>query len=160
MALSFIDLVSLVACVFAELSLIRMAHELLESRRAHAKFWTMKALFVANTASFRICSKFIKSDVVVGDLCYTSETLAAAYSCAFTALFASAVAAMAAWAFTPADLAPSSSAPVNTTLKPDETARSVLTSSTPPLAGETGEAAGGMSGVGVESTASGAAEVS
>merc|ERR1712039_773966 len=132
MALSFIDLVSLVACVFAELSLIRMGHEFLESRRAHAKFWTMKALFIANTASFRICSKGVRSDIIVGNLCYSSETLAAAYSAAFTALFASAVAAMAACAFAPADLEPTSALAVAAALGMQETATSALATCTPP----------------------------
>lgn len=102
--LTLIDTISLVLCVVAELSLIRAAHGLLEGKRPHAKFWTMKALFIANTASYRITSLFITTDMRIGDLCYTSETLRAAYSGTVTALVAALVAVLASFSFVPKDL--------------------------------------------------------
>lgn len=99
-----IDTISLVLCVIAELSIIRAAHKPLKGRRPHAKFWTMKALFIANTASFRITSFFITTDKRTGDLCYTAETLRAAYSGTITALVAALVAILAGFSFTPQDL--------------------------------------------------------
>jgi len=112
--LSAMDIISLILCVVGLLSLIRMGHNLLEGRRAHLKFWTMKALFVANTMSFRIFSRLIRSDVQVGGLCYSSETLAAAWSAGFTAMLASAVSALSFFAFRPSDLADSARPPDTT----------------------------------------------
>mmetsp|Transcript_4926 Transcript_4926/g.13976 ORF Transcript_4926/g.13976 Transcript_4926/m.13976 type:complete len:144 (-) Transcript_4926:98-529(-) len=104
LALSAIHLLSLLACVVAELGLIRMGEELLRGRRAHLKFWTMKALFVANTMFGRAFKRVVKGDVVVGELCYSRETLVAAWAGGCTAVFAFFVAVLAAVAFTPADL--------------------------------------------------------
>lgn len=102
--LSLTYLPSLALCVIAELSLIRYAHPLIGHRRCHMKFWTLKALFLANTFSLRIIGIVIRSDVRVGALCYTSELLVAAWSGAITAILAVPVACLAHCAFTPEDL--------------------------------------------------------
>uniref|UniRef100_A0A7S2IBS8 Uncharacterized protein n=1 Tax=Zooxanthella nutricula TaxID=1333877 RepID=A0A7S2IBS8_9DINO len=102
--LSVVDVASLIACVVAELSLMRMAHQVLGERHVHRKFWTLKALFVATTVSFRLANRLITADVQTGEQCYTSQMLAAAWSAGFTSVFAVVVAALAAWAFSPKDI--------------------------------------------------------
>jgi hypothetical protein len=103
--ISWLDTLSLVLCVIAEIALIRAAHEPLQGRRIHAKFWTMKGLFVANTMSSRVMSFSIVEDSQVGDLCWTAETLRAAYSGAVTTAVAALTAILAGFSFMPSDVA-------------------------------------------------------
>lgn len=104
MLLSLASLATLIGCVVAELALIRMGAEIFGERGPHTKFWTMKGLFVASTMSTRVFRRFVTSDVVVGSLCYSRETLVAAWSGGCTALVAFLVAVLASQAFSPRDL--------------------------------------------------------
>mmetsp|Transcript_22058 Transcript_22058/g.58098 ORF Transcript_22058/g.58098 Transcript_22058/m.58098 type:complete len:350 (-) Transcript_22058:215-1264(-) len=102
--IAIVDTVSLVLCVVAELTLIRAGHDVLSQHNIHAKFWTMKGLFVANTFTRRFFSRFITESQHIGGLCYTGETLVSGFSAASTALIAVPVALLAACAFGPQDL--------------------------------------------------------
>mmetsp|Transcript_78865 Transcript_78865/g.229049 ORF Transcript_78865/g.229049 Transcript_78865/m.229049 type:complete len:318 (-) Transcript_78865:176-1129(-) len=104
MLLAVLYTFSLIVCVVAEIALIRMGKELLEGHRPHMKFWTMKGLYVANTMFARVFNRTITEDLVVGHLCYSRETLVAAWSGGCTAIFAFIVAVLASFAFVPADL--------------------------------------------------------
>eukprot|EP00446_Apocalathium_sp_SHHI-4_P041977 CAMPEP_0177335434 /NCGR_PEP_ID=MMETSP0368-20130122/23252_1 /TAXON_ID=447022 ORGANISM="Scrippsiella hangoei-like, Strain SHHI-4" /NCGR_SAMPLE_ID=MMETSP0368 /ASSEMBLY_ACC=CAM_ASM_000363 /LENGTH=336 /DNA_ID=CAMNT_0018796223 /DNA_START=13 /DNA_END=1023 /DNA_ORIENTATION=+ len=99
-----VHIVSLVSCVVAELSLIRMAGDIIEHHNCHLKFWSMKTLFIGNMASFRIAGRVVQSDQRIGELCYTHETLAAGWSAAITTFIAVIVAALIVCGFKPKDL--------------------------------------------------------
>merc|ERR1712032_1220168 len=79
-------------------------HTPLENRRTHAKFWTVKGTFIANMLTFRISCELLHHDMKVGDNCYTSETIATAWSGLIAALLTVPMALLSLYAYPENDL--------------------------------------------------------
>lgn len=101
--LSRIETLSLVLAVYGLFSLLEATHHALEEQHSHAKFWTIKGTFLANTALFRLASTFVLDDERVGHICYSSGALAAAWAGMFTATLAAPLAVLSRHSFPPED---------------------------------------------------------
>lgn len=99
------EVLSLLFAMYGLFALLEASHSVLHERRlGHAKFWVIKGVFIASTATFRICCNIFRQDLRAGDFCYTSETLASAWSGAATAVFCVPLAILARYAFPTTDL--------------------------------------------------------
>jgi hypothetical protein len=99
-----LEALSLVTAMFGIFALLEATHEVLTERRTHAKFWVVKGTFIANLASFRIACAFVQNDVRVGNMCYTSETVATAWSGLFAAVVSVPLALLGTYAYPQEDL--------------------------------------------------------
>ncbi|CAK0806671.1 unnamed protein product, partial [Prorocentrum cordatum] len=99
-----LETLSLVTAMYGIFALLEATHEVLIERRTHAKFWVVKGTFIANLASFRLACAFVRSDVRVGNMCYTSETIATAWSGLFAAVMSVPLALLSTYAYPQDDL--------------------------------------------------------
>lgn len=102
-----VELLSLLLAMYGLFSLLEASHAVLpEHRHGHSKFWVIKGVFIASTATFRLCAEVFQTDLRAGDFCYTSETLATAWAAAIMAVLCVPLARLAVHAFPVTDLFP------------------------------------------------------
>lgn len=94
----------LLVAMYGLFGLLNWTHDLLEGRRAHSKFWTLKGVLIANTAVFRVFNEFERLDARIGDSCYSDEMLAATRAGTVTALLCCPFALLGAYAYPVEDL--------------------------------------------------------
>lgn len=99
-----LEAVSLGLAMFGIFSLLEATHTPLEDRRTHAKFWTVKGTFIANMFTFRVSCALLHDDVKVGGNCYTSETVATAWSGLIAAVLTVPLALLGVYAYPEDDL--------------------------------------------------------
>jgi len=98
------EVLSLMSAMYGIFALLEATHYPLEGKRTHAKFWVVKGTFIANMLVFRIACRNIHGDVRVGDLCYSSETVATAWCGLIASVFAALLAALVLYAYPVTDL--------------------------------------------------------
>lgn len=99
-----LEMFSLLLAMQGLFALLGASHDLLEDQQAHAKFWTIKATFVASTMSIRICTSLVRDDESISGFCYSAGALASAWASMITTVVAIPLACLSRHAFPPEQL--------------------------------------------------------
>eukprot|EP00415_Alexandrium_ostenfeldii_P001474 UN1474 len=102
--LAKVEVLSLMTAMCGLFALLQATHTVLHDRRCHAKFWTIKGMFIANTAIFRAFSASVHDDIRIGANCYTSDTMAAAWASMVTVMFSVPLALLSYHAYSAEDV--------------------------------------------------------
>jgi len=102
--LGLLEIGSLLLAVYALFVTMNMTHVVLQERRLHHKFWSLKGTIMLNMFVFRIASIVAPKPMRINDLCFSNNALAAARACAATNILLIPIAALVCYAYPKTDL--------------------------------------------------------